>query len=143
MVSHALFADGTLVRAPTISGWLPPTALCALLSVGCEVLEPEPEAPPPPPPGFVVSTPFPTRSLQYVVVVTADDAGITSAFAVGTDGTILHFDGAAWSRESVDGGLVEDLEGVSGIVDNDGFEHVLAVGEDGVVVRRTGASGSW
>jgi uncharacterized cupin superfamily protein len=110
---------------------------------GCEVLEPEPEPAPEPVPGFVVSVPVPTRSLQDVVVVTANDVGITSAFAVGTDGTILHFDGASWSREDVEGGLDEDLEGVSGVIDDDGFEHVMAVGAGGVVVRRTGASGVW
>ena len=118
-----------------------PIAMLGGLSVGCEqLIEPSPE-PDPPAPGFVVSTPLPTRSLFDVEVMTADVDGITSAFAVGTDGVILHYDGASWQRET--SGVTVDLESVSGFVDDDGFEHTLVCGADGTLLRRTGAGGAW
>jgi hypothetical protein len=113
----------------------------AVMTMACDDLLAPPVEDPPPAPGFVVSTPAEVRTLHDVAVIVADHTGITSAFAVGTDGTILHFDGAAWAREA--SGVTVDLESVSGVVDEDGFEHVFAVGAAGTVVRRTGASGDW
>ena len=114
---------------------------CVRNLAGCQALEaPEPVGAEPVP-GFVVSTPVPVRALLDVEVVTFGVDGITSAFAVGTDGTILHFDGRTWLPEPSD--VTVDLEGISGFVDDDGFEHVLACGANGTVLRRTGAGGGW
>jgi hypothetical protein len=85
-------------------------------------------------PGFVVSIPVPVRTLTDVAILGANPVEITSAFAVGTDGTILHFDGDTWTRE--DSGVSVDLESVSGVIDDAGVEHVFAVGGDGTVLRR-------
>lgn len=116
-------------------------ALAIATTAGCDELIAPPVEPDPPAPGFVVSTPVEVRTLHDVAVLAADHTGITSAFAVGTDGAILHFDGATWVREA--SGVEVDLESVSGVVDGDGFEHVFAVGVAGTVVRRRGAGGDW
>lgn len=110
-------------------------------SGACDRILPPPVEAEPPAPGFVISIPVEVRTLHDVAVIAADHTGITSAFAVGTDGTILHFDGTAWAREA--SGVDVDLESVSGVIDDDGFEHVLAVGVAGTVVRRRGAGGEW
>jgi len=118
-----------------------PALMVVGLSASCEeLIAPEP-VPEPPVPGFVVSTPVETRTLLDVEVMTADVDGITSAFAVGTDGVILHYDGTAWLPET--SGVTVDLESVSGFVDDDGFEHTLVCGADGTLLRRTGAGGDW
>jgi hypothetical protein len=85
-------------------------------------------------PGFVVSIPVPVRTLTDVIILGASPLEITSVYAVGTDGTILHFDGDTWARE--DSSVTVDLESVSGIIDDAGVEHVFAVGGDGTVLRR-------
>lgn len=113
----------------------------ASASGACEQILPPPVEVEPPTPGFVISTPAEVRTLTDVAVLVADHTGITSAFAVGTDGTILHFDGASWTRE--ESGVTVDLESVSGVVDGDGFEHVFVVGDAGTVLRRRGAGGDW
>jgi hypothetical protein len=105
-----------------------------------------PPAPPPPPaptaPGFVVARPDPAvRSLNDVVVLGADEAGIARAIAVGTDGAGLVWNGASWSRE--DTGTTADLESVSGVVDENGVETVFAVGAGGTVVLRSSTDGLW
>jgi hypothetical protein len=116
--------------------------LVVAIPVGaCEEILAPPVEEEPPVPGFVISTPAEVRTLHDVAVITADHTGITSAFAVGTDGTILHFDGTAWTRE--ESGVDVDLESVSGVVDGDGFEHVLVAGDAGTVLRRRGAGGDW
>lgn len=94
----------------------------------------------PPVPGFVVSTPIEVRALTDVTIVDADAAGATSAWAVGTGGSVLHFDGSAWSAE--DSGVTVDLESVFGILDADGDPYVVAVGADGTLIERVGA-GDW
>ncbi len=111
-------------------------SLCA-----CEQLLPNEEPPPEPVPSFVVSTPLETRTLLDVEVTKADHTGIISAFAVGTGGVILHYDGVAWTQEPAP--VSVDLHGISAFVDGEGFENVFACGQDGVIVRRTGASGGW
>jgi hypothetical protein len=88
----------------------------------------------------VVSRPFPEiRSLNDVVVVAFDEAQIQTAYAVGTDGTALAYDGKTWTKESP--AIAEDLESVSGVVDGEGKETVMAVGENGVVLSRV--DGEW
>lgn len=98
------------------------------------------EPPPPPPPGFVVSIPFTVRALNDVVVVDRGATGITAAWAVGTDGVVLHYDGTRWAQET--SGVDVDLQGVSGIIDPDGDPYVVAVGADGTMLERVGA-GDW
>jgi len=122
----------------------PPCALSGGFAfAACEAREP----PPPeadPIPGWVSSRPFPNiRSLNDVDVAGADETHIVLAYAVGTDGAILRYDGATWQDESP--GISEDLEGVSVFVDSEGVETVLAVGESGVVLQRfvTGDVARW
>ena len=111
-----------------------------LLLGACELI-----APPPPPfvepvPGFVVSQPVPdVRALTDVAVLTTNSERITLAYAVGTDGAILRYDGAAWTQEFT--GLDADLESISGVVDQGGIETVLAVGAAGAIVQRI--DGRW
>ena len=93
----------------------------------------------PPPPGFVVSTPVTTRTLTDVAVLGADVDGITLAYAVGTDGVITRFNGTGWAKEN--SGTDFDLEGVSGFVDGEGVETVMAVGAGGTVLSRV--NGVW
>jgi uncharacterized repeat protein (TIGR01451 family) len=57
-------------------------------------------------------------------------------FAVGSDGTIVHYDGAAWS--AMDSGTTESLRGVWGSASTD----VFAVGSDGTIVHYDGTSWS-
>ena len=115
--------------------------LVSVLGTGCEVFAPvEPPPARPSDPGFVVSRPFPDiRSLNDVAVLAFDASHITRAYAVGTDGTVLSYDGATWTDESP--GLPDDLESVSGVIDADGVETLLAVGADGVVLQRV--DGVW
>ncbi len=115
--------------------------LCAVVA-GCspEAVEPEDPDAPVTEPGFVVSTPVTVRALVDVTIVDADDKGASSAWAVGTGGTVLHYDGTSWLAE--DSGVTLDLEGVFGILDPDGDPYVVAVGADGTMIERTGA-GEW
>ena len=57
-------------------------------------------------------------------------ASKTDVFAVGTDGTILRFDGSLWRRET--SGATQHLKGVWG----SGGGYVYAVGEGGTILRR-------
>jgi hypothetical protein len=57
-------------------------------------------------------------------------------FAVGLQGTIVHFDGATWATMA--SGTIEDLYGVWGSAWND----VFAVGGGGTILHYTGASWS-
>lgn len=111
----------------------------------CDVLSPPAPVVPPVEPGFMLSRPFPEiRSLNDVVVTAFDEERIATAYAVGTDGTVLAYDGSRWTNESparLSGGGAEDLESVSGVVDGEGNETVLAVGEGGVVLQRV--DGAW
>ena len=115
------------------------TVVCAVVAGACEEFFAPPVEDAPPSPGFVISTPAEVRTLHDVAVIVADHTGITSAFAVGTDGTILHFDGTRWAREA--SGVDVDLESVSGVIDGDGVEEVFAVGAEGTALRRRG--GDW
>ncbi len=116
-----------------------------LVGVGCEQLAPPPaEEPKPPKPGFVLARPFPDiRSLNDVAVGAVDEERISSAYAVGTDGAILRYDGVAWVDESPP--VDNDFESVSVVVDDNGNETVLVVGSGGVVLQRevTRGVGSW
>ncbi len=115
---------------------------CALVFSACTPDPsdvPEQEAPPPVP-GFVVSIPVVVRALVDVTVVDADAKGITAAWAVGSNGTVLGYDGRQWRAET--SGVTVDLEGVSGIIDPDGDPYVVAVGADGTMIERVG-SGEW
>ena len=93
-----------------------------------------------PVPGFVVSIPFETRALADVTIVDTDDTGATAAWAVGTGGAVLHFNGLTWQPEN--SGVTVDLESVFGIIDPDGDPYVVAVGADGIFIERVGA-GDW
>lgn len=62
--------------------------------------------------------------------------GLDSMFAVGLNGTILHFDGAGWTSMSSPTG--KHLSGIWGSSSND----LWAVGQDGIVLRRQDG-GSW
>lgn len=108
---------------------------------GCEALTGGGDPPPPPPdPAWVLSRPFPNiRSLNDVEVVAFDEERITVAYAVGTDGAVLRYDGAGWTDETVT--LDEDLESVSAHVDGEGVETVLAVGSNGTILQRI--EGRW
>ena len=115
--------------------------VAAVVVAGCEALVPPPPPPPVINPGFVVARPFPEiRSLNDVVVIERDEERITTAYAVGTDGTVLAFDGLAWTRESPP--ITETLESVSGVVDDEGNQTVLAVGAGGVILQRQ-PDGEW
>ncbi len=106
----------------------------------CETFEALPSPPPPSEAGFVVSRPFPEiRALNDVAVIAFDAAAITAAYAVGTDGAVLAYDARGWRQET--SVVSEDLESISGVVDGEGRETVLAVGGQGVVLRRDG--GVW
>ncbi len=120
-------ANGRAREQAMLVGWAMGLLACQAPSTS------SPEAPSVEP-GFVVSIPVPVRTLTDVVILGANPLEITSAYAVGTDGTILHFDGDTWTRE--DSGVSVDLESVSGVVDDVGVEHVFAVGSDGTVLRR-------
>jgi hypothetical protein len=113
--------------------------------VGCDVAAPPPPPPPEPVPGWALARPFPNiRALSDVDVYGSGVDGITAAYAVGTDGAILKYDGTQWSDESVDSGV--DLEAVSVFVDGEGVETVLAVGAAGTVLARAqddDGPGSW
>lgn len=113
----------------------------ALLGGACEEFIAPPAPPEAPAPGWAISTPLEVRTLTDVTVTRADHTGITSAWAVGTDGVILHWDGVAWASEV--SGVTVDLEGVSGHVDGDDIEQVFAVGAGGTVLRYTSASPGW
>jgi hypothetical protein len=93
-----------------------------------------------PTPGFVVSIPVPVRTLNDVAVVAAAAAGVSAAWAVGTDGAVLHYDGKRWVAEP--SGVDVDLESVFGIVDPDGDPFVVAVGAGGTLIQRSGG-GDW
>jgi hypothetical protein len=114
-----------------------------ILMAGCLLPIPSGEPAPVPPtinPGFVAARPFPAvRTLHDVVVLGVDAERITRAIAVGTDGAILHWDGASWSRENAP--VASQLWSVSGGTNDEGRELVVAVGDDGVVLRRE--SGGW
>lgn len=115
--------------------------LAAIVVVGsCREAPPENPDLPAAHPSFVMSTPFSVRSLNDVAIVRSDHRGISSAYAVGTDGTILHFTGTSWAREDSGGSI--NLESVSGLVDEDGLEQVFCVGASGTVLRRL-ADGTW
>lgn len=124
----------------TLSRWPRDTAfrgasVCLLFSA-CAVEEPPPPPAPRPEPGWALSTPFPeVRALQDVLVLEPE-----RAWAVGTEGTILAWDGEAWAREA--SGVVEDLESVDGFLDEDGAPVLFAVGHAGTMVTR-GANGAW
>jgi hypothetical protein len=115
------------------------------VGLGLVACEPPPAVTPPPvppTPGFVVARPDPTiRSLNDVVVLGAAETGVARAVAVGTDGAVLAFDGATWTRET--SGTAADLESVSGFVDGTGIETVLAVGASGTVLARSSTDGVW
>jgi photosystem II stability/assembly factor-like uncharacterized protein len=117
------------------------TVACAVVTASCDELFVPPVEDVPPSPGFVISTPAEVRTLHDVAVIAADHTGITSAFAVGTDGTILHFDGRRWDRE--ESGVDVDLESVSGVLDGDGVEQVFAVGAEGTALHRRRDGGVW
>jgi hypothetical protein len=109
--------------------------LCALLLV-CACPEIEPPAPPPEPvPSWQLSVPVPgIRVLTDVQILSP-----TSAYAVGSAGAILHWDGTTWT--ALDSGTAVDLERVSGVVEDE-VEHLLVVGALGTVLYR-GASGTF
>lgn len=111
------------------------------LAGACDELVAPPPPPPEPVPGWAVSTPLEVRTLTDVTVTRADHTGITSAWATGTDGVILHWDGATWTPETTN--VAVDLESVSGLVDGDDIEHVFAVGADGTVLRHSSAAPGW
>ena len=114
--------------------------LAASVVVACDVLTPPPPVVPPVDPGFVLSRPFPAiRALNDVAVLGFDEERITTAYAVGTDGAVIAYDGATWTDESP--AIAEDLESISGVVDGEGNETVLAVGENGVILQRI--DGRW
>ena len=78
-------------------------------------------------------------------VVTANKAllavhgtGPDNVFVVGTQGTVLHFDGATWTRESLDFNLPRPLRGVWAFADGG----ALAVGR-GLDLYRRRATGVW
>ena len=60
----------------------------------------------------------------------------SDVFAVGDDGTILHYDGSSWSGMS--SGTSEGLKGVWGSQGSD----VFAVGMDGTILHYDGSVGS-
>jgi hypothetical protein len=120
-------AHGRALEHAMLFGWAMWLLACAAPATS------SPEAPSVAP-GCVVSTPVPVRTLTDVTIVGANHLEITNAYAVGTDGTIIHFDGDSWVREA--SGVSVDLESVSGVVDDDGVEHIFAVGGDGTVLRR-------
>lgn len=62
----------------------------------------------------------------------------TNAWAVGAQGTILKFNGTAWSQVSA-GLVTQDLYGVW--ADNDGSDYGFAVGQGGVILQLK--SGTW
>ncbi len=112
-------------------------ALAAMLAAaGCDVIAPPAPPPEPPPRGFYVSRPLDDVRVLADVVVLAPQV----AFAVGSDGSVLVFDGTSWSRE--ESGVTADLEGVGGFVTSDGTPELLAVGALGTIIHR-GASGAW
>ncbi len=107
----------------------------------CDGLAGNEKPPPPPPPSWVVSRPFPDiRSLNDVEVFAFDEERVTGAYAVGTDGALLRYDGATWRDESIPA-LGEDLESVSVVVNGEGVQTVLAVGSGGVVLQRLDVDG--
>jgi len=57
----------------------------------------------------------------------------TDVFAVGDSGTIMHYDGAAWT--AMDSGVSETLHGVYG----DGPNNVYAVGDNAVLMHYDGS----
>ena len=63
-------------------------------------------------------------------------SGPNDVFAVGDDGTIVHYDGATWSE--MDSGTTRDLKGVWGGRPND----VFAVGGSGTILHYDGSSWS-
>ncbi len=64
--------------------------------------------------------------------------GPDNVFVVGTQGTVLHFDGATWTRESLDFNLPRPLRGVWAFADGG----ALAVGR-GLDLYRRRATGVW
>jgi hypothetical protein len=110
------------------------------LSVGCSMIAAcagtsvDQTPPPTPVPGFVSSTPIAVRALEDVVVVSSDATGITLAYAAGTDGTVLRYANQTWTRE--DTTTTANLHGIAAFVRDDGSEDVIAVGDEGTVVRR-------
>jgi hypothetical protein len=111
-------------------------------SVACtpEVADVPDEEVVPPTPGFVVSVPVAVRALNDVVVLSATSTGVSAAWAVGTDGVVLHYNGKAWAAES--SGVDVDLESVFGLVDPEGAPFVVAVGANGTLLQRA-ADGAW
>jgi photosystem II stability/assembly factor-like uncharacterized protein len=91
-------------------------------------------------PAWALSTPFPAiRSLNDVLVLAPD-----RAYAVGTGGAVLRYDGEAWSEE--DSGVTVDLQAIAGFVEGqepDLVEHLLVVGAEGTVLQRGAEPGSW
>lgn len=110
--------------------------LAAGLGAGCDVLVPAPPEPEPPPKGYYLSQPFDDVRLLADVIVLAPNV----AFAVGSDGTVLAWDGATWSKE--DSGVTADLESISGFLNGEGVPNLLAVGAQGTVIHRN-AAGAW
>ena len=125
-------------RSVALRSLVPLAPLVPLLGLGaaCDVIAP-PEAPPEPPPrGFYVSQPFDDIRVLTDVIVLAPEV----AFAVGSGGTVLVWDGSEWTRE--ESGVTADLEGISGVVTGEGVPELLAVGAQGTVIHR-GAAGTW
>ena len=58
----------------------------------------------------------------------------TDVFAVGVDGTILHYDGNTWSP--MVSGILDDLSGVWGSASSD----VFTVGENGAILHYNGST---
>jgi hypothetical protein len=126
------------LRAPRrLAGLL--AGMLGMAACAPDVVDGPEEAIDPPTPGFVVSVPIAVRTLNDVVAVSAAATGVSAAWAVGTDGVILHYNGTAWAAEA--SGVDVDLESVFGLLDPEGEPFVVAVGANGTLLQRT--AGVW
>jgi hypothetical protein len=138
----------------TASLWV----IAALGALSCAPEEVAPPAEEPVAPGWLVSRPAPEIDSFMDVVVTGfnvvespipdEPPEITmNAYAVGTQATLVRYEGAAWVVEPAPEGLPGDavLESVSGVRNNDnGDEVVMAVGTGGaVLLRDSRLAASW
>jgi photosystem II stability/assembly factor-like uncharacterized protein len=64
-------------------------------------------------------------------------SSLTSVYATGVSGTILHYDGATWKSQAT--GTTQSLRGITGRSDTD----IFAVGDAGTILHSTDAGAHW
>lgn len=78
---------------------------------------------------------YPAENEEFGTLWSVWGAGEDDIFAVGSAGSVAHFDGSRWSRQA--GGKTYDLRGIGGVSEDD----VVMVGNGGLLLHAKGNSG--